>query len=134
MQPSNALLGQPQPGDVILGKYRIERVIGLGGMGAVVAARHLQLEERVAIKFLLPAMLDSEEVVQRFLREAKAAIRIRSEHCVRVLDVGTLESGAPYMVMEYLEGQDLAAMGEQHKQLPIADVVDWVLQASEALA
>ncbi|HEX3344971.1 MAG TPA: serine/threonine-protein kinase, partial [Polyangiaceae bacterium] len=134
MQPSNAPSGQPQPGDVILGKYRVERVIGLGGMGAVVSARHLQLEERVAIKFLLPAMLANEEVVQRFLREAKAAIRIRSEHCVRVLDVGTLETGAPYMVMEYLEGKDLAAVVEAHAPLAIPDVVDWVLQASEALA
>jgi len=134
MQSSNPPPAQPQPGDVILGKYRIERVIGLGGMGAVVAARHLQLEERVAIKFLLPEMLRNEEVVQRFLREAKAAIRIRSEHCVRVLDVGTLENGAPYMVMEYLEGQDLAAIAEAHTQLPIPDVIDWVLQASEALA
>ena len=134
MQPPNALLDQPQPGDVILAKYRIERVIGLGGMGAVVSARHLQLDERVAIKFLLPAMLENEEVVQRFLREAKAAIRIRSEHCVRVLDVGTLESGAPYMVMEYLEGQDLAAIAEAHTALPIPDVIDWVLQAGEALA
>jgi serine/threonine-protein kinase len=73
-------------------------------------------------------------VVQRFLREAKAAIRIRSEHCVRVLDVGTLDTGAPYMVMEYLEGQDLSAIGEAQKQLPIPDVIDWVLQAGEALA
>jgi serine/threonine-protein kinase len=134
MQPANPLLGQPQPGDVILGKYRVERVIGLGGMGAVVSARHLQLDERVAIKFLLPAMLSNEEVVQRFLREAKAAIRIRSEHCVRVLDVGTLETGAPYMVMEFLEGRDLAAIGDSQPVLPIPDVIDWVLQASEALA
>jgi serine/threonine-protein kinase len=134
MQSSTPPSAQPQPGDVILGKYRVERVIGLGGMGAVVSARHLQLEERVAIKFLLPEMLSKEEVVQRFLREAKAAIRIRSEHCVRVLDVGTLESGAPYMVMEYLEGQDLAAIGDEHRQLPIPDVIDWVLQAGEALA
>jgi len=134
MQSSTPPSAQPQPGDVILGKYRVERVIGLGGMGAVVSARHLQLEERVAIKFLLPEMLSKEEVVQRFLREAKAAIRIRSEHCVRVLDVGTLESGAPYMVMEYLEGQDLAAVADGNRRLPIPDVVDWVLQAGEALA
>jgi tRNA A-37 threonylcarbamoyl transferase component Bud32 len=123
-----------QPGAVLLGKYRVDRVIGVGGMGAVIGARHLQLDERVAIKFLLPEMLRHDEVVQRFLREARAAIKIRSEHCVRVLDVGTLENGAPYMVMEFLEGQDLAAIGEQHKKLPIADVIDWVLQASEALA
>jgi serine/threonine protein kinase len=123
-----------QPGAVILGKYRVEKVIGVGGMGAVVGARHLQLDERVAIKFLLPQVAAMDDVVQRFLREAKAAIRIRSEHCVRVLDVGTLESGAPYMVMEYLEGQDLAAMVAQHRPLPIPSVVDWVLQACEALA
>jgi serine/threonine-protein kinase len=103
-------------------------------MGAVVAARHLQLEERVAIKFLLPAMLEDPETVQRFLREARAAIKIRGEHCVRVLDVGTLHSGAPYMVMEYLEGQDLARVLEQLGQLTVADAVDWVLQAAEALA
>jgi serine/threonine-protein kinase len=101
-------------------------------MGAVVGARHLQLDERVAIKFLLPEMLQHDEVVQRFLREGRAAIKIRSEHCVRVLDVGKLENSAPYMVMEFLEGQDLGAF--RSRQLPIHDVVDWVLQASEALA
>jgi serine/threonine-protein kinase len=126
--------GVTQEGTVLLGKYCVERVIGVGGMGAVVAARHLQLEERVAIKFLLPAMLEDPETVQRFLREARAAIKIRGEHCVRVLDVGTLHSGAPYMVMEYLEGQDLARVLEQLGQLPIVDAVDWVLQAAEALA
>jgi eukaryotic-like serine/threonine-protein kinase len=124
----------PQPGDVLLGKYRVEKVIGVGGMGAVVSARHLQLEERVAIKFLLPEMLQHDEIVQRFLREARSAIKIRSEHCVRVLDVGKLETGAPYMVMEYLEGQDLAAIVGANRHLPIADVIDWVLQACEALA
>jgi serine/threonine-protein kinase len=124
----------PKPGDVLLGKYRVERVIGVGGMGAVVAARHLQLDERVAVKVLLPQMLANDELVQRFLREARLAIKIRSEHCVRVLDVGTLETGVPYMVMEYLEGEDLAAIVEKHRPLPIAATVDWVLQAGEALA
>jgi serine/threonine-protein kinase len=128
------LIGIAQPGTVLLGKYRVERVIGVGGMGAVIAARHLQLDEPVAIKFLLPTMLEAGEIVQRFLREARAAIKIRSEHCVRVLDVGTLDGGAPYMVMEYLEGQDLARHLEQFGALPIADAVDWVLQAAEALA
>src|SRR5271155_5510289 len=101
-------------------------------MGAVVGARHLQLDERVAIKFLLPEMLQHDDVVQRFLREGRAAIKIRSEHCVRVLDVGKLENGAPYMVMEVLEGQALGAF--RSRQVPIHDVIDWVLQASEALA
>jgi serine/threonine-protein kinase len=128
------MVGFVQPGSVLLGKYRVERVIGVGGMGAVIAARHLQLDERVAIKFLLPTMLEAGEIVQRFLREARAAIKIRSEHCVRVLDVGTLEGGAPYMVMEYLDGQDLSGLLEQSGALPVEDAVDWVLQAAEALA
>ena len=79
-------------------------------MGVVVAARHLQLDERVAIKFLLPEGARESEAVDRFLREAKAAVKIKSEHVARVIDVGTLENGAPYMVMEYLEGGDLARM------------------------
>ena len=98
-----------RPGHVLLGKYRIERVLGAGGMGAVVLAMHLQLEERVAIKFLLSSVARQPDMVERFLREGRAAIKIRSEHCVRVLDVGTLEGGPPYMVMEYLEGRDLEA-------------------------
>jgi serine/threonine-protein kinase len=130
----NELGALAQPGTVLLGKYQIERVIGIGGMGAVVAAHHLQLDEHVAIKFLLPSMLSSEEVVQRFLREARAAIKIRSEHCVRVHDVGTLENGAPYMVMEFLQGQDLEGMIAQRGAMPIPETIDLVLQAGEALA
>src|ERR1700682_1365061 len=96
-------------GEVLAGKYRAERMLGMGGMGVVVAAHHLQLDTKVAIKFLLPAMLGNQEAVGRFAREARAAVRITGEHVARVLDVGTLETGAPYMVMEYLEGVDLAA-------------------------
>jgi serine/threonine-protein kinase len=131
---SPLVTGVAQPGTVLLGKYRVERVLGIGGMGAVVAARHLQLDESVAIKFLLPATAEQPEIVQRFLREARSAIKIRSEHCVRVLDVGTLDAGAPYMVMEYLDGQDLSRVVEEQGPLPIVDAVDWVLQAAEALA
>jgi serine/threonine protein kinase len=123
-----------QPGQVLLGKYRIERVLGVGGMGAVVLATHLQLEERVAIKFLLSSVSRQPEIVERFLREGRTAIKIRSEHCVRVLDVGTLEGGEPYMVMEYMEGRDLDATIRESGPLPIADAVDFILQAGEALA
>ncbi|MFO7180346.1 MAG: protein kinase [Pseudomonadota bacterium] len=119
---------------MLAGKYRIERVLGEGGMGVVVAAYHLQLEERVAIKFLLPAALESPEAVARFTREARAAVKIRSEHVARVSDVGTLESGAPYMVMEFLEGRDLAALVQQSGPLPPATAADYVLQACEAIA
>jgi serine/threonine-protein kinase len=102
-----------RPGEVLMGKYRVERVLGIGGMGVVVEARHLQLEDRVAIKFLLSSMASNPEVVARFVREGRAATKIRSEHVVRVFDVGTLDNGAPYMVMEFLEGSDLAHVVEQ---------------------
>jgi serine/threonine-protein kinase len=121
-------------GDVVAGKYRIERVLGMGGMGMVVAARHVALDEPVAIKVLLPEMLEEQEAVARFLREARAAARIKSEHVARVSDVGELESGAPYMVMEYLDGQDLAAVLKARGPLPIEEAVDYVVQTCEAIA
>jgi eukaryotic-like serine/threonine-protein kinase len=123
-----------QPGDVLAGKYRIERILGRGGMGIVVEATHLQLEDRVAIKFLLPEALGNPEAVSRFLREARAAVKIKNEHVARVSDVGTLETGAPYMVMEYLEGSDLGDRIHQKGALPVEDAVELVLQACEALA
>jgi eukaryotic-like serine/threonine-protein kinase len=122
------------PGQILLGKYRVERVLGMGGMGVVVAATHVTLEERVAIKFLLPEALGSQETVARFLREARAAVRIKSEHVARVTDVGQLETGAPYMIMEYLDGSDLAAHTQRRGALPIEDAVEYVLQACEAIA
>ena len=134
MHPEFELGALAQPGQVLLGKYRIERVLGVGGMGAVVLATHLQLEERVAIKFLLSSVARQPDMVERFLREGRTAIKIRSEHCVRVLDVGTLEGGQPYMVMEFMEGRDLDATIRESGPLPIADAVDFVLQAGEALA
>src|ERR1700677_1699413 len=84
-------------GDVVAGKYRIERVLGEGGMGIVAAATHLHLQQLVAIKFVLPSMLESKVVVERFMREARAAVRLKSEHAARVIDVDVLESGVPYM-------------------------------------
>ncbi|HEY6463331.1 MAG TPA: protein kinase [Polyangiaceae bacterium] len=121
-------------GDVLAGKYRVERVLGVGGMGVVVAAHHLQLDERVALKFLRPEALESPEWVARFAREARAAVKIKSEHVARVIDVGSLDDGAPYIVMEYLEGGDLSAMLEKNGVLPFEQAVDFVLQACEAIA
>jgi serine/threonine protein kinase len=123
-----------RPGDVLAGKYRIERVLGQGGMGVVVSATHLQLEERVAIKFLLPSALQNQEAVARFAREARAAVKIKSEHVARVTDVGTLDTGCPYMVMEYLHGCDLGGLVQQRGPLPTEEAVDYVLQAAEAIA
>ncbi len=124
----------PQAGEVIAGKYRIQRILGEGGMGCVVAARHLYLNQDVAIKFLQPAGAGDPQYTARFLREAQAAATIKSEHVVRVVDMGALDNGAPYMVMEYLDGKDLGQLVDAQGPLPVADAVDYVLQASEALA
>jgi serine/threonine protein kinase len=121
-------------GDVIAGKYRVDKILGVGGMGVVVSARHIQLDEKVALKFLHPEALGDAEAVARFIQEARAAVKIKSEHVARVSDVGTLENGAPYMVMEYLEGGDLAAWIKQRGPLPIEQAVDFVLQACVAVA
>jgi serine/threonine-protein kinase len=121
-------------GQILGGKYRVDRVLGAGGMGMVVAATHLQLDERIAIKFLLPEALRNPEAVARFGREAKAAVKIRGEHVARVIDVGTFENGAPYMIMEHLDGRDLSALIHEQGALSPADAVDAVLQACEALA
>jgi serine/threonine-protein kinase len=123
-----------RPGEVFADKYRVDRVIGRGGMGLVVAAHHLQLDEPVALKLLLPEATESPEAVARFLREARAAVKIKSEHVVRVSDVGTLPDGAPYMVMEYLEGADLAARLAEHGPLPVEQAVEFVLQTCLAVA
>jgi serine/threonine protein kinase len=121
-------------GQILADKYQIERVLGEGGMGVVVAARHLHLDERVAVKFMLPQVLADREAVARFTREARAAVKIKSEHVARVSDVGLLDNGAPYLVMEYLEGSDLSVWLRQHGRLPVEQAVEFVLQACEALA
>jgi serine/threonine-protein kinase len=123
-----------RPGDVLARKYRVERVLGVGGMGIVVAAHHLQLDERVAIKFLLPGALGSPDAVARFLQEARASVKVKGEHVVRVMDVGQLDTGSPYIVMEYLDGHDLQAWLDRDGALPVQQAIDFVLQACEAIA
>jgi serine/threonine-protein kinase len=123
-----------QPGQMLADKYRVERVLGTGGMGVVVAARHVELNILVAIKFLLPHVLSHQQAVTRFAREARASVRIKSEHVARVSDVGTLDSGAPYMVMEYLEGTDLASYLRSRRRLSIDRALHFVLQACQAIA
>ncbi len=123
----------PKPGDTLNGKYRIEHVIGKGGMGAVLAAHHLMLDQRIAIKFLLGEIAQNEEARRRFQNEGKNAFKIKSEHVCRIFDFGE-EKGMPYMVMEYLEGGDLSQMLETRGALPVEEAVDYVLQALEAIA
>ncbi len=126
--------GLPAPGDVIAAKYQVERVLGVGGMGVVLAARHLQLGQRVAIKFMVEAFAQDARAVERFVREARAAVALSSEHVARVIDVGTLESGAPYMVMEYLTGRDLSEVLRSGGPLDVSRAVDLVLQACDGVA
>src|SRR4051812_22382635 len=94
-------------GSLIAGKFRIERLLGEGGMGLVFQAMHLELEQPVALKIVRDELAQRDDVVERMLREARTAAKLHSEHVARVLDVGRLASGAPYIVMEYLEGRDL---------------------------
>jgi serine/threonine-protein kinase len=121
-------------GSVLSGKYRIERVLGAGGMGVVVAARHLQLGETVAIKFLLPKALGKRRSAQRFLREARASSRLKGAHVVRVYDTDVRDDGAPFIVMEFLEGESLAARLSRDGAFPVTEAVDLLLEAGTALA
>ncbi len=122
------------PGALFLGKYRIERLLGRGGMGVVMAAHHEGLDQRVAIKFLGWGSSSQKVALQRFEREARAAARIQNEHVARVFDVGVHDGGMAYMIMEYLEGSDLGQVLEQRGPLPLTEAVDYVVQALDGLS
>src|SRR5262245_11120494 len=100
----------PKKGDVLLGKYRIDAQIGHGGMGVVYSVSHLFLQTKAAVKLVRPEYVANPEAVARFQREARASAAIESDHVARVLDVGMLDGSLPYMVMEFLEGNDLAQL------------------------
>ncbi len=128
--------GYPQPGELIDDKYRIERLLGAGGMGAVLEATHLLRRAPVALKFMSPRLVNDPAVVERFLNEGVAASRINNEHVVSVLDVSKLATGLPYLVMEYLEGVDLAHLLAREGGPGLADVprcVHFVLQVLRGL-
>ena len=114
-------------------RYRVDELVGTGGMGMVVAATHLTLGHRVAIKFLHEDMATVPSVVERFLREARAVVQLRTEHVCRVIDVGSTDAGAPFIVMELLEGSDLGRVVAK-QGLPVTIAVEYVLQACVALA
>jgi serine/threonine protein kinase len=122
------------PGDILAGKYRIERILGSGGTGVVLAATQLEQGHRVAMKLLLPAAMADAEVVGRFLREARASLSLKNPHVARIYEVGTLTGslGTHYMVMEYLEGSDLRSL-VQRGPLRVEEAVSYVLQACTAL-
>jgi serine/threonine-protein kinase len=118
---------------VAAGKFRIDRVIGRGGMATVVGATHLRLDQPVALKVLLPELVPDDDVVERFVREARASAQLRGEHVCRVSDVGTLEDDAPYIVMELLEGSDLASLALAGP-LPVWLAAEYMLQACIGVA
>jgi serine/threonine-protein kinase len=113
-------------------KYKVEHVLGEGGMGIVVLAKHLELGTRVALKVLRGRGNAGDDA--RFLREAQAVARLESEHVARVLDIARFDDGAPFLVMEYLRGEDLARRLRDHGPIPVADAVGYLLEACEAIA
>ncbi len=121
-------------GELLGGRYVVERIFAEGGMGIVCLGRHAQLEQPVAIKFLRHALAGKPSVVERFLNEGRALAALRSEHVVRVMDVGQLESGRPYLVMEHLEGIDLGALVDRDGPLSADTAVRYALQVCEPLA
>jgi serine/threonine protein kinase len=120
-------------GEMLAGRYRIEAELGRGGMGVVLTARHVLLDELFAIKVIHPHLANVPEIVERFLREARASSSIKSPHCARVTDVDRLPDGPPYMVMEYLEGNDVAKVLAQRGTFSVSDALDCVRQACDAI-
>jgi eukaryotic-like serine/threonine-protein kinase len=123
-----------RPGVVVAGKYLVGEIIGEGGVGIVYAAQNLELDEKVALKCLRSEMLIDPAIVGRFAREAKAAASIKSEYVATVHDVGTMPDGAPFMVMEFLDGKDLGAVMQEHGVLGPRAASECALQVCEALA
>jgi serine/threonine protein kinase len=121
-------------GEIFVEKYRVDAILGHGGMGVVALCTHLALDERVAIKMLRKDVLDDADAVERFMREAQAASKLRSEYVARVTDVGRSASNVPYMVMEYLEGHDLGQLLADRGSIGIPWAIDLTVQACEALA
>ena len=120
-------------GEVIDSKYELVRLIGQGGMGSVWEGRHVQIGRRAALKFLHPQVAHNAEIASRFLREAQAAAAIGSDHIVDIYDVGQLPNGVPYLVMEYLDGEDLASVLKRGGRLEPGRAVELILQLCEAL-
>jgi serine/threonine-protein kinase len=121
-------------GEIFQDRYRLESVLGRGAVGVVIGARHLLLDRPVAIKFMLGAASEQPDSIARFVQEARSAARLKSPHVVRVFDVAVLDSGVPYIVMERLEGTDLAAVLRNSGSVGVQRGVDYVLQACEAVA
>ncbi|MGQ0505042.1 MAG: serine/threonine-protein kinase [Myxococcaceae bacterium] len=121
-------------GDVLAGKYRVLGVIGSGGMGVVLRAQHLLLNQEVALKLIRPELANDLELRARFAREARAAATLRSPHINRVLDLGELPSGIPFMVMELLDGESLESRLKRVGPLSSEQAVPLMRQVLQGLA
>jgi serine/threonine-protein kinase len=117
---------------MIAGKYRVDRILGQGNMGVVVAATDVGLERAVAIKFMLREGAEGD-ALERFRREARAAAALKSQHVAKVYEMGALDTGEQYIVMELLEGEDFGARLQKGGMLPVGDAVAYVLEACEAI-
>jgi serine/threonine-protein kinase len=123
----------PKPGALVASKYRIDRVLGVGGMGVVYAAKHEMLSQEIALKMLLPAVAKDKEAVARFIHEGRATARLQSDHVVRVMDVG-MDGETPFLAMELLDGEDLSQLLEKRGPLLVMQTVDWLIEAMEGLS
>jgi eukaryotic-like serine/threonine-protein kinase len=132
--PSGSTSPLAFPGAILAGRYRLEDIVGQGGMGSVWRAIHLGLGEHVAVKLVSSAFVRSPEALRRFDNEAKSAARIRSRHVPQVFDNGVLEDGTPFLVMELLHGESLAARVNRLGPIPLAETVSIVEQCARALA
>ncbi len=120
--------------DQQVGRYAIGEVIGRGAMGEVYRGWEIGSERAVAVKFLSPALTEDAAAVERFFRESDIAARVDSKHIVRVLDRGVAEGGSPFLVMELLEGADLAQILRERRRLGMAEALELVQQVGQALA
>lgn len=121
-------------GDVFDGKYRIERLLGVGGMGIVLEAANVTTRDRVALKLMQPQCLENPITVARFEREAKAIAKLRSDHVTRVVEVGRVAESGPYIALEFLDGSNLEELIERDGPLPCDLAASYLLQACDAIA
>lgn len=122
-----------EQGDIV-GDYCVEKLIGIGGMGMVAAATHVDTGKRVALKVMLPKVTADENLRRRFIREARAASRIESRHIAHVFDVGEADNGAPFMALELLDGKTLSDVIRDRAPLELEEAVDYLLQACAGVA
>jgi hypothetical protein len=132
--PSGSTSPLAFPGAILVGRYRLEEIVGYGGMGSVWRAVHMGLGENVAVKLVSANFVRSQEALRRFDTEAKAAARIRSRHVPQVFDNGVLEDGTPFLVMELLQGESLAARVNRLGPIPVTETAAILDQCCRALA